>query len=139
MTWGGRARLTDFMPVGWRPGSEQRKLDWQRPAGGIRQATPTTGYKKNIGVFTQSFFSGALDAGAPAIADGNLPGREGAFTACAFWMADNLAAQGRLRQARDLFEGVLKHGGVRPAVNIARAEQPEKARRAGGAGSYGKG
>jgi len=178
------------------------KLDWERAASEIRQTILTSGYNKDIGAFTQSFFSDALDAGALAIAragflpaddprviatcdrirerlmshglvyrylnDDSLPGREGAFTACAFWMADNLAAQGRLDQARDLFEGVLKHGGelgllseeidpsggellgnypqafthlalIRSAVNIARAEQPEKARRAGGAGSHGKG
>ncbi|MBY8887489.1 glycoside hydrolase family 15 protein [Streptomyces sp. PTM05] len=36
-----------------------------------------------------------------------LPGDEGAFLACSFWMADALAATGRLKDARELFERLL--------------------------------
>jgi GH15 family glucan-1,4-alpha-glucosidase len=36
-----------------------------------------------------------------------LPGSEGAFIACSFWLADALALTGRDRQARDLFERLL--------------------------------
>jgi GH15 family glucan-1,4-alpha-glucosidase len=32
-----------------------------------------------------------------------LPGDEGAFVLCSFWMVDNLAAQGRLEEAEDLY------------------------------------
>ena len=36
-----------------------------------------------------------------------LPPGEGAFLLCAFWLADNYALQGRLREARETFERLL--------------------------------
>jgi GH15 family glucan-1,4-alpha-glucosidase len=36
-----------------------------------------------------------------------LPGREGAFLACTFWLADNYALLGRRQDARDLFQRLL--------------------------------
>jgi GH15 family glucan-1,4-alpha-glucosidase len=36
-----------------------------------------------------------------------LPGREGAFLACTFWLADNYALIGRLEEARRLFQRLL--------------------------------
>ncbi len=43
-------------------------------------------------------------------ADG-LCGHEGTFTLCTFWLVDNLAMQGRLDEARALFERLLSHAG----------------------------
>jgi GH15 family glucan-1,4-alpha-glucosidase len=39
-----------------------------------------------------------------------LPHGEGAFLPCTLWLADNLALQGELREARELFERVLRAG-----------------------------
>ncbi len=36
-----------------------------------------------------------------------LPGGEGAFLLCTFWLADNLALQGRAHEAREIFERLL--------------------------------
>lgn len=36
-----------------------------------------------------------------------LPGSEGAFLACSFWLADALRLTGRTEEARDLFERLL--------------------------------
>ncbi|MBV9506754.1 MAG: glycoside hydrolase family 15 protein [Acidobacteriia bacterium] len=36
-----------------------------------------------------------------------LHGREGAFLACSFWLADNYVLQGRYEEAKKLFEGLL--------------------------------
>jgi GH15 family glucan-1,4-alpha-glucosidase len=40
------------------------------------------------------------------LTDDGLPGEEGAFAICSFWLADNLALQGRYDEARALFERV---------------------------------
>jgi GH15 family glucan-1,4-alpha-glucosidase len=36
-----------------------------------------------------------------------LPPGEGAFLACSFWLADNYILQGRVAEARELFERLL--------------------------------
>jgi GH15 family glucan-1,4-alpha-glucosidase len=43
----------------------------------------------------------------PARAEDGLPGDEGAFIACSFWLVDNYVLQGRFDEARKLFERLL--------------------------------
>jgi len=38
-----------------------------------------------------------------------LPGSEGTFTICTFWLVDNLAMQGRVAEARSLFDRLLSY------------------------------
>ena len=42
----------------------------------------------------------------PHVSPDGLPGREGAFLLCSFWLVDNLAYQGRLDEATDLFDSL---------------------------------
>lgn len=41
-----------------------------------------------------------------------LPGEEGAFVLCSFWLVDNLAHQGRLDEAQVLYESLCARGGA---------------------------
>ncbi len=44
-------------------------------------------------------------------AEDGLQGHEGTFTLCSFWLVDNLAMQGRVDEARSLFERLLSYAG----------------------------
>jgi GH15 family glucan-1,4-alpha-glucosidase len=58
-------------------------------------------------------------------ADG-LPGTEGAFLACSFWLADNYAFAGRVAEAEQLFERLL---GLRNHLGLLAEEYDPKLRR----------
>jgi GH15 family glucan-1,4-alpha-glucosidase len=54
-----------------------------------------------------------LDAGGGLLRryrDDKLPGHEGAFVTCSFWLAECLAHQGRAQEARELFDRVSSCG-----------------------------
>jgi GH15 family glucan-1,4-alpha-glucosidase len=58
-----------------------------------------------------------------------LPPGEGAFLPCTFWLADNLALQGRLDEAREIFERLLS---LRNEVGLLAEEyDPERRRQLG--------
>jgi pentatricopeptide repeat protein len=44
------------------------------------------------------------------IGDDGMDGKEGVFLACSFWLVDCLARQGRLDEAREVFERALSTG-----------------------------
>ena len=119
---------------------------WRQVRDQIRTDILTHGYNTEIGAFTQSYDSAALDASnlllplvgfIPAddprmrstvdrimerltdeqgfvyryLSDDGLSGSEGTWTVCSFWLVDNLAMQGRVAEARSLFERLLSYGG----------------------------
>lgn len=65
--------------------------------------------------------------------DDGLTGAEGTFLMCTFWLVDNLALQGRVDEARTLFERALACAGktgllseeVAPATNQALGNYPQ--------------
>ncbi|MDQ2902256.1 MAG: glycoside hydrolase family 15 protein [Chloroflexota bacterium] len=117
---------------------------WHQVRQHIRQDILSRGYNTEIGAFTQSYGSVALDAATlmlPLVGfiapddprmlstvecilkqltdkqgfvyryhtgDG-LTGHEGTFAMCSFWLVDNLALQGRVNEARALFEQLLSY------------------------------
>jgi len=61
-----------------------------------------------------------------ALPGDGLPAGEGAFLACSFWLADNYVLQGRLEDARALFERLV---GLCNDVGLLAEEYDPKARR----------
>ena len=71
-------------------------------------------------------FDGLVRRYRPDQAPDGLPGGEGAFLICSFWLADNYALSGRERQARALFERLLA---LRNDVGLLSEEYDPHAKR----------
>jgi GH15 family glucan-1,4-alpha-glucosidase len=70
--------------------------------------------------------NGFVDRYAPDPHVDGLPAGEGAFLLCTFWLADNLALQGRYDEARDIFERLLN---LRNDVGLLSEQYDPEARR----------
>jgi len=55
--------------------------------------------------------------------DDGLPGEEGAFVLCSFWLVECLALSGRVEEAREVFESVVEH--ISPLGLFAEEIDPE--------------
>jgi GH15 family glucan-1,4-alpha-glucosidase len=62
----------------------------------------------------------------PEASNDGLPGNEGAFLACSFWLADNLMLLGREEDARQLFERLLS---LRNDLGLLSEEYDSNAKR----------
>jgi GH15 family glucan-1,4-alpha-glucosidase len=117
---------------------------WRRIRAEIHEEVCRRGFNPELGAFTQTFESDALDASAlliplvgflppddpriqgtvraverklmrggfvlrydTAAAKDGLPGGEGAFIPCSFWLADAYVLMGRMGEARTLFERLV--------------------------------
>jgi GH15 family glucan-1,4-alpha-glucosidase len=116
--------------------------EWRRTGDALHRLILRYGYDREVGAFTQTFRSKALDATALLIpiqeflppqdprvqstidrvierltteglvyryrVDDGLPGEEGAFGLCTFWLVSALAISGRVAEAREIFTGMLE-------------------------------
>lgn len=115
---GGRQQFTHSKVMAWvaldrtirsaeqfgLPGPLRR---WRRLRAHIHRDVCERGFNPDLGAFVQSYGSSALDASLLLMPLVGLPPGEGAFLACSFWLADNLLLQGRIGEARQLFERLL--------------------------------
>ncbi len=71
------------------------------PANHPKMTATTEAIAKRLGAG-----GGLLYRYLPHVSQDGLTGKEGAFLLCSFWMVDNLAYQGRLSEAMDLFDSL---------------------------------
>jgi GH15 family glucan-1,4-alpha-glucosidase len=76
------------------------------PADHPRMIATTAAITKRLGAG-----AGLVFRYLPDESPDGLPGEEGAFLLCSFWLVDNLAGQGRLQEAMDLFDSLCARAG----------------------------
>jgi len=96
---------------------------WKKARDEIKEAIENKGYDSERGVFVQSLGGSDLDAALLRLplleflafdglirrytSDDSLEGEEGAFVACSFWLSECFARQGRLEEARAVFDRAI--------------------------------
>ncbi|WP_447980042.1 glycoside hydrolase family 15 protein [Candidatus Nitrospira bockiana] len=76
------------------------------PADHPRMVATTAAVSRRLGAG-----QGLLYRYLPDDSPDGLPGHEGAFLLCSFWLVDNLALQGRLEEAFDLYDSLCRRAG----------------------------
>jgi GH15 family glucan-1,4-alpha-glucosidase len=76
------------------------------PADHPRMAATTDAIVRRLGAG-----NGLMYRYLPDESPDGLPGDEGAFLLCSFWLVDNLAKQGRLNEAMDLYDSLCARAG----------------------------
>jgi GH15 family glucan-1,4-alpha-glucosidase len=76
------------------------------PADHPRMVATTAAIEERLGAG-----QGLLYRYLPEESPDGLPGHEGAFLLCSFWLVDNLARQGRLQEATDLYDALCARAG----------------------------
>jgi GH15 family glucan-1,4-alpha-glucosidase len=76
-------------------------LRWVVPADHPRMVATTEAIADRLGAG-----DGLLYRYHPERSPDGLPGREGAFLLCSFWLVDNLALQGRVEEAGELYDAL---------------------------------
>jgi GH15 family glucan-1,4-alpha-glucosidase len=76
------------------------------PAEHPRMIATTDAIRQRLGAG-----KGLLYRYLPHVSPDGLPGEEGAFLLCSFWLVDNLARQGRIQAASDLYDSLCSRAG----------------------------
>lgn len=94
--------LTEYLGDGWLDAS-LLALPLRRvlPYGHPRMVATVECVRQRLGAG-----GGLLYRYLPAASPDGLPGHEGAFLLCSFWLVDNLSGQGRVREAMDLYDSL---------------------------------
>ena len=102
----------------------------EHPAGGVSARRPTSGSPGTIDAIARELGrDGFVSRYSTAETDDGLPGDEGQFLACSFWLVSALALNGRVDEARALFERLLgAEQRPRPAVGGVRRRAPAAGR-----------
>ncbi|WP_063130995.1 glycoside hydrolase family 15 protein [Nocardia fusca] len=107
--------LTAEMQQGFGTGPVGQRRRRSTPALPLRHVVPA-GHPRMVA--TTAAIAERLDAGGGLLyrylhdeSPDGLPGDEGAFVLCSFWLIDNLTLQGRIEEAEQLYDSLCARAG----------------------------